>query len=48
MNLIDIYEEPENPAPPTEKELDEVIFWYGEIIQKRNKETDPRYLDSNF
>ena len=51
MNLIDLYEEPKDLSPPTEKELDEVILWYEankEKIQKRNRKSDPRYEEPNF
>jgi hypothetical protein len=44
MNLIDLYEEPVDPTPPTETDLDEVIQWYEttkEIVQKRNIRFNP-------
>jgi hypothetical protein len=39
MNLIDLYVEPADPAPPTEKELDEVIEWY----EKEKKDAARRF-----
>jgi hypothetical protein len=41
--LAELYEEPKDPAPPTEEELDLLIEWYEQNVKGNktpNSETD--------